>query len=201
MKRVALTIFMIGVLLTACGPKATPTANPADIQSTAVAMAFTMAAQTQAAMPTITPSDTPIPPPPATDTPFPTPTPASLGQPPSKTPASSSSSNASCDQPLTTWSGDEVTLNLTNEAKGTAKLSLYLKKNSFGDCGYIGRQFTNASSVVIPLGCYSASAFVEGKKDIKAFGSFCITSAHGKGNLVIQSNGRIVLKAGCSPDC
>jgi hypothetical protein len=200
MKHILASVLILSALLSACGPKATPTMDPADVQATAVSVAYTMAAQTQAAMPTAIPSDTPLPPAP-TDTPFPTPTEFSLVQLPTNTPASSATSGGSCDQPLTKWSGDEATLNITNEAKGTVVLSLFLNKNSFGDCGYKGFQFTSSTSTVIPLGCYNASAFVDGKKDFKAFGYFCISNAHGKGNLVIQSNGNIVLKAGCAPDC
>src|SRR5512134_3965377 len=81
------SIFAVFVVLTtilsACGAPPAPTANPVDIQNTAVAAAFTMVAQTQAAVPTATP----LPPTEApTQTPLPTNTPVAL--PTLSTPAS-----------------------------------------------------------------------------------------------------------------
>ena len=67
MKKLITISMLVAVLLTACGPKATPTMNPADVQATAFAAASTMVALTQAAIPTATP----IPP---TETPVPLPT-------------------------------------------------------------------------------------------------------------------------------
>ena len=52
-------------MLSACGPEPEPTMSAADVQGTAVAAAWTMVAETQAAIPTATP----IPP---TETPLPT---------------------------------------------------------------------------------------------------------------------------------
>src|ERR1041385_6002676 len=94
-------IFMIS----ACAPKAAPTANPVDVQHTAEAAAFTMVAQTQESDPT----STPVPPPdtvtptlPATLTPIVSATVANLltattglpttGVPATSNPASSSTS-------------------------------------------------------------------------------------------------------------
>src|SRR5215207_11529720 len=65
----------IALIISACAPEAVPTINAADVQSTAMAAAFTMVAQTQAAIPTETPlppTETP------TQTPLPTDTPVSL---------------------------------------------------------------------------------------------------------------------------
>src|SRR5512147_1211738 len=68
-------LFLIALIAGACAPQAAPTMNAADVQSTAVAAAFTMIAQTQAAMPTATP----LPPTEApTNTPMPTNTPVDL---------------------------------------------------------------------------------------------------------------------------
>ena len=66
MKKQIVFIF-IALLLTACNtPPAVPTAIPVDIEATALAMAYTMAVKTQAAIPTET--ETPIPT--ATEIPF-----------------------------------------------------------------------------------------------------------------------------------
>src|SRR5215217_5959295 len=78
MKRFSLlTVAILAMIISACGTPAAPTMNGADIQNTAVAAAFTMVAQTQAAVPTATPlppteapTQTPLP----TDTPLPLPT-------------------------------------------------------------------------------------------------------------------------------
>jgi hypothetical protein len=78
MKRNLSIIGVLFILLAnACAPQATPTANPADIQNTAQAAAFTMVAETQQAIPTATrvpptqiPSQTPLP----SVTPIPLPT-------------------------------------------------------------------------------------------------------------------------------
>ena len=59
MKRFSILALMLAITLalSACGAQATPlpTANPVDLQSTAAAVAITMIAETQAAVPTATP--------------------------------------------------------------------------------------------------------------------------------------------------
>src|SRR5574341_2099696 len=66
-------VFVIGILVSACGATpAVPTINAVDVQNTAVAVALTLVAQTQAAIPTSTPlpaTETPTETPPPTDTP------------------------------------------------------------------------------------------------------------------------------------
>jgi hypothetical protein len=63
------TVLLFTLLISACGTEATPTAEAVDLQGTIAAAAFTVIAETQAAIPTATP-----PPPTATftDTPVPT---------------------------------------------------------------------------------------------------------------------------------
>ena len=75
MKRFSMLILALvsTLILSACGATAapsTPTLSPLDLQSTAAAVAFTMIAQTQSAIPTATPipptatfTNTPPPPP------------------------------------------------------------------------------------------------------------------------------------------
>ena len=48
-------LFLIALIAGACAPQAAPTMDAAAVQATAVAAAFTMVAQTQAAIPTATP--------------------------------------------------------------------------------------------------------------------------------------------------
>jgi hypothetical protein len=83
MKRnVLITSLVLILLASACAPQGTPTANPADIQNTAIAAAATMVAQTLAAVPTATPlppTETASPIPLPTNTPVPLPTQAGTG--------------------------------------------------------------------------------------------------------------------------
>src|ERR1041385_9564862 len=125
-------IFMIS----ACAPKAAPTANPVDVQHTAEAAAFTMVAQTQESVP----SSTPVPPTttatstlPVTLTPIVSPTfenlltattslPTITGLttrvPATSNPSSSSSSgNDNCNKPLTAWTGPTATFSIFNETR------------------------------------------------------------------------------------
>lgn len=200
MKRILIVLASAALLLSACGPEPEPTMSPADIQSTAMAAAITMIAETQAAIPTATP----IPP---TSTPAPTNTaaptlppintqPASgvptIGVPPTNT-AVAASGEVDCNQPLTAWEGQSVTLSVTNQTKprGTVTLSLYIT-TELGECGYISAQFDSGTSMTVPLGTFSAGAFVDGKQDFKVFGSFTIERV-GNPKLFIE-NERIVLK-------
>jgi len=68
MKKIFIIMLVSIFLLSACGPEPEPTMSAEEVQGTAVAAAWTMVAETQAAIPTATP----IPP---TETPPPTPIP------------------------------------------------------------------------------------------------------------------------------
>jgi hypothetical protein len=213
MKRNALIVSVLFILLvSACGSQATPTANPADIQATSQAAAFTMVAQTQQAIPTPTqvppteiPSQTPLP----SVTPIPLPTQAGAtpvgatqaGLPTltsqSLQPTASSGNNQDiCNQPLTSWQGPTAKFGIQNETKpqGTIVLSMYVV-TELNQCGYLiitGDSFTG------PVGQYSAAAFITGKENHKAFGNFRITE--GSWSVVVR-NDNIVAKGGCSPNC
>jgi hypothetical protein len=68
-----------------------------------------------------------------------------------------------------------------------------------GQCGYIGVQFDSSATVNVPIGVFSAGAFVDGQKDFKIFGGGEITRP---GNYSLWfENESIILKAGCAPDC
>ena len=76
---VLFSVLAISALITGCGggEPAVPTLSVADVQSTAVSAAFTIVAETQAAIPTNTPlppTETPTSTPAATNTPVPLPT-------------------------------------------------------------------------------------------------------------------------------
>jgi len=195
MKHPLFIILVVSLIISACGSKTveTPTLSVADLQSTAISMAWTLAAQTRAAIPTAT--STPIPP---TDTPLPIPTatirhiPTLPLVPPTNTPRSS---GGGCDQPLTNWLGLSTNLNIENENKGDVVLSIYFSETQKGECGYMGYNFgSGGTSVSVPLGCFFAFAWVSGKKNYTTQGGpFCINNPD-KWLLIIRENG-IVLKA------
>jgi hypothetical protein len=227
MKRNVLLFGVVLVLLaSACAPQAAPTANPVDVQQTAQAAAFTMVAETQQAQPTETPlppTATPTTAPP-TNTPAPLPT---LGTPGTQSaqgaqgtqvtpvtgaalptslptftarPAQSSSGAEGnqnvCNQPLTTWQGPTANFSIANQTRppGTIVLSMYVE-TEFNQCGYL---IITGDSFSGPVGQYSAGAFITGKQNMKAFGSFRITE--GKWKIVVR-NDSILAQGGCSPNC
>jgi hypothetical protein len=212
MKRNALIIgVVLSLFVSACGAQATPTVNPVDIQHTAEAAAFTMVAQTQAAIPSATqlppteaPTQTPLP----SLTPITSPTldgqnstPIGLTVTPQTniptfTPQASGSGTDPCNQALTAWQGPSANLNIVNETRprGTIILSLYVV-TELGQCGYL---YVTGDSITGPVGQYSAGAFVEGPKNLKVFGGFRITE--GSWDIVVR-NDNIVALGGCYPSC
>jgi len=208
MKHLLLIIAITALALTACGPAAEPTMDPANVQGTAMAAAMTMVAETQAAIP----APTQIPPTPMPSvTPIPTNTvaPFTLASPtlpagvlPVNTPIPTTASNASgdpCNHPLTAWDGESANMTLVNNAKPSlVTLWLYFT-TPMGQCGYISAQFNNSTTLSVPMGTFSTGAFVEGKKDFKVFGGGTITRT-GNYSLWVEKNS-IILKAGCAPNC
>ena len=64
-----------------------------------------------------------------------------------------------------------------------------------GQCGYL---IITGNSFSGPIGNYSAGAFITGKQNFKAFGSFRITE--GNWTIVIK-NDSIEARGGCYPNC
>jgi hypothetical protein len=191
------------LVLGACAPQATPTVNPLDVQHTAEAAAFTMVAETQAAIPTNTPvpptaTETSTPPPTLTATVDPsivdTPTaiPTLIPQQPTTSSASGTTVD-SCNKTLTEWQGTTVTFNIVNETRpqGTVVLSLYVV-TPLGECGYL------ADLSQGPAGAYSAGAFVDGRQSFKVFGGFTVQA--GNWDIIIR-NDRIIAQGSCYPHC
>lgn len=216
MKYIWILLAIAALVMTACGPTPEPTMSPEEVQGTAMAGAMTMVAQTQAAIPTATPippTETPSPTPPPTNTVPPLnltpatqgagilpPATQALGLAPTNTPVQSSGSNDPCNQPLTAWGGQsaQITLKNNTKPKGTVTASLFFNA-SFGECGYISAQFDNSTTLTVPVGVFSAGAFVDGPKDFKIFGGGEI-SRPGNYSLMFE-NESIILKAGCAPNC
>jgi hypothetical protein len=212
MKRTILitgVVFML--LLDACAPRTLPTVDPVDVQHTAEAAAFTMVAETQGAAPTATripPTDTPSLTPPPSSTPLPLPTsgtaqllpanaPTFTQQAPQAQPTSrSENSQDICNQPLTSWQGPTANFTISNQTQpeGTIVLSMYVE-TELGQCGYL---IITGDSFSGPVGQYSAGAFITGKQNLKAFGSFRITPGNWK---IVVRNDSIDALGGCFPNC
>lgn len=151
MKKLFILTFASILLLSACGPAPEPTMSPEEVQGTAVAAAWTMVAQTQAAIPTATP----VPP---TEPPTPTPLPTNTVQPlelptqelvvqPTNTTAASADE---CDKFLQpSAAGPTAPIKIINQTKAPLNLSLYLAKTPFGECGYRGYSVPKNGSISI----------------------------------------------------
>ena len=199
MKRISFVIVLLTLLLSACAP-ATPTVDPAQIQASAVAAANTMVALTQAAIPT----ETPVPPtPPPSPTPLPSPTLLALPTLSIQTPATvppatggtgggGNPSGDPCQAPLAANpAGPKITVVVANSSKGSVILSLYLAKTTFGECGYRAFNLSagQSASASLPVGCYSAGAFVTDPKKgpYKAFGYGCF-KGDAKGTVTVGTS-------------
>ncbi len=198
MKRILFIAGLLSLILSACGPKATPTIDPVQIQASAAAAASTMIALTQQAIPTAT--NTPE------DTPTPLPSPTSIPTMPVldlSTPTQQSApvaantpiGNDPCNGPLSASATgpDARNVVIQNTTNRTVVLALYLNKTPFGECGIrsfnIGPKGVNTLSN-LKAGCYNASAFVgvQGEQGAtKAFGYFCIPNDGHKYTIYIKS--------------
>ena len=190
MKRYSILTQALAVVLfiSACGasPQAAPTLDPADLQSTAVAAALTLLAETQAALPTATP-----PPPTATLTETPAftatiPPLPTLGA-ETLTPGPTANPNAS-DPCVTTpmpntLTGETIRIRIDNPTRGTINLSVNLHPgNPQGACGYRGYTLAAGESLVISdlvEGCYTLWAWNPEPDDyfIVTNGTSCLDSS------------------------
>src|SRR5512142_179852 len=161
MKPVLFVTMLLALLLSACAP-ATPTADPALIQASAVAAANTMVAMTQAAVPTATPvPPTPLP------SPTPLPRPTLLALPtlsisttsPQTGPTTGAPSNTGgsggdpCNAPMAAKPlGPQVPVLILNTTKASVILSVWLSQTtSFGECGYRGFNLDQGGSTTTTL--------------------------------------------------
>lgn len=196
---------ILSLLISACGAQPTePSISAEDIQLTSVAAAFTIVAETQAAIPTntqIPPTETQVPTAVPTDTLVPSPTVDPLIITPTLVPSSTpqtanSTGDDPCNQPLTSWQGPSTSIDIAYDYSPQAKddsvvVSLWVMSD-LGECGYLYDLSTG------PVGQYSAAAFIDGKKDFKVFGGFRLSE--GSWKLVIR-NDSIVALGGCYPNC
>lgn len=184
MKRLSIfTILAATLIITACGAPAAPTVNAADVQHTAEAAAFTMVAETLAAVPTETPlppTETPTQTPAATDTPLPSPT---LDVTLTSTSAPvSNATNDPCHRTLASSPrGKETVIRIVNATRSLVTVSLYLSETAaHGECGYRSYQLSKNNDVVITdlvQGCYSLLAWSDDPKGkFNSSGGGCINN-------------------------
>jgi hypothetical protein len=200
MKKFLTLMFASLFLLSACGPEPEPTMSAEEVQGTAVAAAWTMVAETQAAIPTATPippTDTPIPTLPPTATPILLPT-----QPiyvlPTDTQTTASGDICSDYKHLipAEAAGPKTTIKIVNEHKVPVTISLYLNKTVFGECGYRSYSLSKNGSTVqtLPQGCYSAWAWSQDSKNtFNSSGSGLCANNSDKWTIVIRGEVIIML--------
>lgn len=178
-------ILVITLVISACGAPAVPTVNPVDVQNTAAAAAFTMVAQTQAAIPTATPlppTETPTETPAATNTPLALPT---LEFTLTPTTAASSGGNASVDpcanRQLSPKKGRETKIRVVNGTKVTITVSMYLNETEGqGECGWRSFTLSRNNDIVftdLVQGCYNLWAWSDDPKGkFNSNGGGCINN-------------------------
>lgn len=190
---------VLALFLNACTVSpSTPTSNPVNVQDTAIAAAFTIVAETHAAMPTNTippPTGTGTPTISPTDTPAPSPTVDLTAVSPTTVAASGATADP-CNQPIKSWSGPSANFSIDPEYSPQGKddkvvLSLWVM-TPMGECGFL------SDISYGPVGQYSAAAYVDGKKDFKVFGGFRITEGSWK---IVIRNDSIIALGSCYPNC
>ena len=156
------SIVLAAIVLSACGEQPTPTMSVADVQSTAVSAAFTIVAQTQAAIPTATPL-----PPTATPTQTPLPTNTAAPLPTlaitlTNTPASTGG-DPCATRVLGSPLGQATKILIDNQTRYPVQVSLYLNETAaHNECGYRGYSISRNGSVLIEdlvYGCYNIWAW------------------------------------------
>ncbi len=179
-------ILVLAMILSACGAEPVPTINAADVQHTAEAAAFTLVAQTQAAIPTATPLPPTEPP---TQTPLPTETPVELPTlevtattaPIGGAPAGGATADPCATRVLSAPKGRETIIRIVNLTKAPITVSVYLNETAGqGECGYRSYNISKSSDVVITdlvQGCYNLWAWsTDPQIGVNTGGSGCINN-------------------------
>jgi hypothetical protein len=160
-------VLVITLIISACGAQATPTpiGNAVDIQGTVAAAAFTMVAETQAALPTATPppptatfTDTPV----STNTLPPFPSTEVIVTP---VPSENAGGGDPCINQVLPASlpGETVRIRIDNSTEAALSVTVYLNQTEPQDeCGY--RSYTLAPGQFVLIndlveGCYTLWAW------------------------------------------
>ena len=161
-------LLIITLIISACGAgseaQTTPTIDPVDLQSTMVAAASTLVAETQAAIPTATipPTATVTNTPAFTATIPPLPT---LGATFTASPQANPNANDPCITTLlpAALEGETIRIRIDNPTRSTIMVSVNLQQSGPGTvCGYRGYTLTAGQSLVINdlvEGCYTIWAW------------------------------------------
>jgi hypothetical protein len=186
-RKILPVVTIIAIFLVACGQQAEPTLSPEEVSGTAVAAAWTIVAETQAAIPT----NTPVPP---TETPSPTPLPTFTPQPlPTielATATNTAKPQGSCEGPLNVAeAGPQSNIRIENETGGNVTLSLWLGEgaNAFGQCGFLVYQLSKNQklTVSIPKGFYYAAALIDYGNTSSGFASGNVNNRVGDNHLFV----------------
>jgi hypothetical protein len=177
-------VAIIATIVSACGAPAAPTANPADIQSTAVAAAMTMVAQTQAAIPTATPlppTETPTQTLAVTDTPLPSPT-LAVTLAPTLAPTSTPGGDPCANRQLSPQNGRETKIRVWNTTNVAVTVSMYLNETAaHGECGWRSFNLAKNNDIVfsdLVQGCYDLFAWSDDPKGrFRSGGGGCINNS------------------------
>jgi hypothetical protein len=172
----------MAMIISACGAPAAPTMNAADVQSTAVAAAFTMVAQTQAAVPTATPlppTDTPTQTPAATNTALPTLN-VTLG--PTLVPTSTAGGDPCANRQLSPQRGRETVIRVANKTNVPITVSMYLNETEgHGECGWRSFNLAKNNDIVfsdLVQGCYNLWAWSDDSRGkFNSSGGGCINNS------------------------
>lgn len=187
LRKLSLMLVVMSVVLAACGTPAEPTLSPEQVQGTAISMASTMIAETQAAIPT----NTPIPP---TETASPTPLPTFTLEPLPTIeviqPTATSQPQGNCEGPLNVGeAGPQSNIRIENETGGKVTVSLYLGEgaNAFGQCGFLSYYLSKNEklTVSIPKGLYYASALIDFGNGKSGFASGSVNNRVGDNHLFV----------------
>ena len=184
MKQSALSILLTLIVFTvsACGAQPVPTINAADVQHTAEAAAFTMVAQTQAAIPSATPlppTETPTQTPAVTDTPIASPTLIATQV------VSAATTNPNVDpcdtRVLSAPEGRDTIIRIVNKTRVRITVSVYLNETAGqGACGWASLELAKNSDTVRSdwvQGCYNLWAWSDDPNGrFRSSGSGCINN-------------------------
>jgi hypothetical protein len=179
-------ILLLALSVSACGAQPVPTINAADVQHTAEAAAFTMVAQTMAAIPTATPlPPTEIP----TQTPLPTDTPVALPTlditltpaPVGDAPAGGATVDPCSNRVLSGPQGRETIIRIVNTTKQAIRVSMYLNETAGqGACGWRSFDLAKNNDIVftdLVQGCYNIYAWtVDSTNAFRSSGGGCINN-------------------------
>jgi hypothetical protein len=177
---------LVTLVISACGTpsiEVSPTVNPVDLQSTVAAAAFTVIAETQAAIPTSTPvtptlTYTPLP----TLTSIPSPTPGGAQ---TATPNATSGTDPCLTKVLPpTLAGDPIRIRIDNSTQAQLSVSVYLNQaDGRGECGYRSYILAPGEYVVINnlvAACYTLWAWNPDPDDyfIVTNGTSCLDTSN-----------------------